>query len=97
MHLLKKVVRGNNATFMNIVLSKAFMHRSKLKNKYHKFPTETNKKSYKKYTNFCVGLLKKEQKKYYSNLDLKVIKDNKKFWQSVKPLFSGKSKTENYC
>ena len=88
----KNVVRGNNAPFMNRTLSKAFMHRSKLKNRYHKFQTEVNKNSYKKYRNFCVSLLKKEKRKYYNNLDLKVIKDSKKIWQSVKPLFSGKSK-----
>ena len=28
-----KIVRGNNEPFMNKVLSKAFMHRSKLKNR----------------------------------------------------------------
>ena len=36
----KKLVRGNNAPFMNKYLSKAIMHRSKLKNKYNKNPTE---------------------------------------------------------
>ncbi|MCH2405854.1 MAG: reverse transcriptase family protein [Nitrosopumilus sp.] len=85
----KKVVRGNNAPFMNRTLSKAFMHRSKLKNRYHNVPTEVNKNPYKKH--FCVSLLKKEKKKYYNNLDLKVIEDNKK-WKSIKPLFTGKSK-----
>ena len=90
----KKVVRANNAPFMNKTLSQAFMHRSKLKNKYHKFPSEENRSLYKKYRNFCVGLLKKEKKKYYSNLDLKTIADNRKFWQSVKPLFTGKSKSK---
>ena len=39
----KKVVRGNNAPFMNRTLSKAFMHRANLKNKYLKSPTEHNK------------------------------------------------------
>ena len=87
----KKVVRGNNAPFMNKTLSKAFMHRSKLKNKYHKNPTESNKTAYKKQRNFCVSLLRKEKKKYYNNLDIKIFDDNKKFWQKVKPLFSEKS------
>ena len=32
----KKVVGGNNTPFMNKILSKAFMHRSKLKNRYNK-------------------------------------------------------------
>ena len=54
----KKVVRGNNAPFMNKILSKAFMHRSKLKNRYNKNPNELNKNLYK---NFCVKLLRKEK------------------------------------
>ena len=87
----KKVLRGNNAPFMNKTLSKEFMHRSKLKNQYHKNPTESNKAAYKKQRNFCVGLVQKEKKKYYNNLDLKIFADNKKFWQKVKPLFSEKS------
>ena len=79
---------------MNRTLSKAFMHRSKLKNRYHKFPTEANKNLYKKHRNFCVSLLKKEKKKYYNNLDLKVIENNNTFWKSIKPLFSGKCKSK---
>ena len=89
-----KVARANNAPFMNRTLSKAFMHRSKLKNKCHKSPTEENKSIYKKYRNFCAGLLKKEKKKFYTNLELKDIADNKKFWNNVKPLFTGKSKSK---
>ena len=79
----KKIVRGNNAPFMNKNLSKAFMHRSKLKNKYNKNPTEPNKLLYKKQRNICVNLLKKEKKKYYNNLDMKIFDDNKKFWQRI--------------
>ena len=86
----KRVVRGNNQPFMNKVLSKAFMQRSKLKNLYNKYPTEVNKTNYKQQRNFCVGLLQKEKKKYYNNLDLKILDDNKKFWKSIKPLFSNK-------
>ena len=44
----KKIVRGNNAPFMIKILSKAIMHRSKLKNNYNKNPTEPNKLFYKK-------------------------------------------------
>ena len=88
----KKFVRGNNAPFMNKTLSQAFMHRSKLKNKYNKFPTKQNKISYSKQRNYCVSLLKKEKRKYYNNLNPKIFKDNKTFWQRVKPLFSDKQK-----
>ena len=83
----KKTVRGNNAPFMNKSLSKAFMHRSKLKNKYNKNPTESNNLLYKKQRNLCVNLLKKEKRNYYNHLDLKILDDNKKFWQGKKPYF----------
>ena len=88
----KKFLRGNNAPFMNKTLSKAFMHRSKLKNKYNKNPTENNIIFYNQQRNFCVSLLKKEKRKYYNNLDPKIFKDNKTFWQRVKPIFSDKHK-----
>ena len=87
-----KILRGNNAPFMNKTLSKEFMHRSKLKNKYHKNPTEINKLLYKKQRNFCVNLLRKQKKNYYNNLDIKIFADNRKFWQRIKPLFSEKNK-----
>ena len=86
----KKMVRGNNAPFMNKILSKAFMHRSKLKNNYNKNPTEENKTLYNRQRNFSVNLLRKEKKKYYNNLNMKMFQDNKKFWQTIKPLFSDK-------
>ena len=70
------------------------MHRARLKNRYHKFPTEKNETLYKKHRNFCVSLLKKEKINYYNNLDLKVFEDNKMFWRAVKPLFSEKVKSK---
>ena len=73
----KKFIRGNNATFMNKTLSKAFMHRSKLKNNFNKKPTDVNKQLYKKQRNLCVSLLKKERRKYYYNFDLNIFDDNK--------------------
>ena len=32
--------------------------------------------------------MKKEKKKYFTNLNIKIYTDNKKFWSTVKPLFS---------
>ena len=93
--LKKKAVRGNSAPFMNKTLSKAFMHRSKLRNNFNKNPTDENWGLFKKQRNYCVSLLKKEKKNYYNNLDLKIFEDSKKFWQSVKPLFSDKENIKN--
>ena len=39
----RKLLGGNNAPFMNKTLSKAFMHRAKLKNSFNKAPSEYNK------------------------------------------------------
>ena len=89
----QKTVRGNNAPFMNQTLSHAFMHRSKLKNIFHKNPTDKNKEAYRKQRNHCVSLLRKEKKKYYNNLDLTIFDDNRKFWQRIKTLFSDKQKS----
>ena len=91
--LKSKTIRGNNAPFMNKTLSKAFMHRSRLKNKFNKEPCAINKDLYKKQRNFCVSLLKREKKNYYNNLDNSIFDDNRKFWQRIKPLFSDKGKT----
>ena len=88
----EKKIRGNNAPFMNKTLSKSIMTRSKLKNKYNKFPTQENKRLYNKQRNYCTNLTKKVKKDYYNNLDLKIFKDNKTFWKNIKPLFSDKHK-----
>ena len=91
----KKVVRGNNAPFMNKTLSKAFMNRARLKRISNIYPTEKNVEAFKRYRNFCVSLLRKEKKKFYNNLDISIMSDNKKFWKYIKPLFSGKSKSKS--
>ena len=91
----EKYIRANNAPFMNKILSKAVMTRSRLRNIFLKNPCETNKINYNKHRNFCTRLFKKEKKKFYDNLDIKQITDNKKFWKTVKPLFSEKQTARN--
>ena len=49
----EKIIRRNNAHFMNKTLSKAFMHRTKLKNNYNLFPSEENNLKYKKQILLC--------------------------------------------
>ena len=88
----KKYVRGNNKPFMNKALSKAIMQREKLRNKFLKDPSAANKFSYNKARNWCISLLRKEKKKYFANLNEKDITDNKKFWQTIKPFLSEKTK-----
>ena len=86
----QKYVRANNAPFMNKILSKAVMNRSRLRNMFLRNPTINNKANYNKLRNYCTKLFRKEKKKFYNNLDIKLITDNKTFWKTVKPFFSEK-------
>ena len=100
MELLKKVaalktkfLRTNHSKFVTKDLSKAIMLRTKLRNQFLKKRTLQARTKYKKQRNICVSLVKKAKQNYYENLDLKDINDNKKFWATVKPLFSNKIKS----
>ena len=66
------------------------MKRSKLRNVFLKDKNDASESTYRKQRNLCVILLRKAKKQYFSNLEPKLIIDNKKFWKSVKPLFSDK-------
>ena len=91
----EKYVRANNSPFMNKTLFKAVMTRSRLQNKFIKNPNQNNSDNYKKYRNYCTGLFRKEKRSYYSNIDIKNITDNRKFWKTIKPLFSEKHFSNN--
>ena len=81
-----KFIRANNSPFMSKTLSKAVTTRTRLRNKFLKNPNKTNKTKYTKYRNYCTRLFKKEKKTFYGNLDPKLIIDNRKFWETIKPL-----------
>ena len=91
----EKYVRANNSPFMNKTLHKAVMTRSRLRNKFIKNPNKINAETYKKYRNYCTGLFRRQKKSYYGNLDIKDITDNRKFWKTIKPLFSEKHFSNN--
>ena len=64
----KKIVRGIEVPFMTKELSKAIMNRSKLKNKYTKWPSRENVLPFKKQKNICKNLNKKTIKNYFSKI-----------------------------
>ena len=66
------------------------MQGSRLRYEYLKDKTRAAWIAYKKQRNVCVSILRKSKKSYYENLDTKNIANNKKFWGTVKPLFSNK-------
>ena len=85
-----KYVRANGSPFMNKELRKAVMLRSRLRNIFNKNKTDSAKAAYKKQRNICTSLFRKAKSDYYSYLNTNSITDNKKFWKTVKPLFSEK-------
>lgn len=86
--LKKKTLRANEKPFMTKALRKAIMRRSALQNRYYKDRLPESQNAFKKQRNYTNRLLKKEKKKYFANIDMKNYTDNKKFWHTVKPLFS---------
>ena len=57
-----RLLRVNDAPYMDKVLRKAIMTRSRLKSLYNKTPDAENEMNYKKQRNYCVNLLKKSLK-----------------------------------
>ena len=80
---------------MTKALRKAIMHRSKLKNIFHKTRAKEDWNNYKKQRNFCVNLLRNTKKDYFQKLNIKDLTDNKKFWKTIKPFFSNKGLNSN--
>ena len=85
-----RLVRANQKPYVTNVMRKAIMRRTQLQNKYFKFRTQEHLEAFKRQKNYCNRLYKRERKQYYYNLNLNNITDNKKFWKTMKPLFSNK-------
>ena len=85
-----KTVRGNQAPFMNKVISKSIMNKSRIKNKYLKWPSRENYLAYKRIKNKCNNLLKKSKKIYFLKHAGEGSATGKQFWNTVKPFISSK-------
>ena len=81
--LKQKMVRGNNAPFMTKQLNKAIMDRSRIKNRYLKWPTE-NFLELKKAKRLSKNLTKKGKKQYFKSVSSMDLTTNKKLWDVVK-------------
>ena len=87
----KKCIPSNEAPFMAKNLHKEIMKPSRLRNKYLKSKSLTDRKNYNIQRNFCKKLLRTTKKEYLNNLDTKKITDNKTFWRTVVLTFSNKN------
>ena len=90
-----KKIRYINDPFITKRLRKEIMIRSKLHNKFNKSRTSANLQNYKKQRNKCTRVLRNAKQQYFNNLNSKNTTDTKRFWKTVKPLLSNKSKTAN--
>ena len=61
------------------------MRRTQLRHKYLKLRSNKSKSIYPRQKNYRKALMEME---FYANLNITEI-DNRKFWKTVKPLFSG--------
>ena len=66
------------------------MKRTRMRNKFLRERTETNRRDYNIQRNYCVSLIQKTKRDYYSNLNHEQVTDNKIFWKTVKPFFTDK-------
>ena len=88
--LKSKVIRGNQAPFMNKDLSKAIMEKSRLRNRHLKYPSRENLLAYKKIKNKCNNLLKQSKRKYLKEISREGTTTSKAFWNTVKPFMTNK-------
>ena len=93
--LKKKYVRANEGPFITKELRKEITKRTKLLNIYRRDKSFRSRQAYRRQRNICTSLCKRNKKDYYSNLHPSCVTSNKKFWKSVKPLFSEKSLTRD--
>ena len=79
---------------MNKTILRAKMNRTRLRNRFLKDISDSNRVAYNTQQNYCVCLARKAKKSYYSNLDRKKIV-GKTFWKTIKPYFTGKGINHN--
>ena len=87
--LKQKLIHNNNQPFMTNTLRKAIMKRSKLRSKFNEERNFENWSEYKRQRNLCSNLLKLSKKHHFS-LNVNDVTENKKFWKTIKPLFTEK-------
>ena len=75
--------------------SKARMNRSKLKNRYTKWPSRENFLAFTKQMSICKNLNKKTKKNYFSKIASNGVMRNKQFRDTVKPFLTSKGFLQN--
>ena len=89
--LKQKQVMGDQAPFMTKELSKPVMTRSRIKNKYNKWPSIENFLALKQIKNKCANLTMTAKKQYFAKSAENQPLTNKSFWNSISPFFTNKN------
>ena len=87
----QKFIGSNHYPFMNKMLSKEKMKRTRLTNKFLKNKSDYSEENYFKQQNYCEPLLRKIKKRLLWKFK-SWSTDNRAFWRTVKPFFSLKPK-----
>ena len=72
------------------------MNKSRIKNKYLKWPFRENYLAYKKIKNKCNILVKKSKKRYFQENASETSSSSKSFWNTVKSFISSNGTLSNY-
>ena len=90
-----KVLRFNSNIFMAKSLRKVIMLRCRFENDFSKKRSNENWDNYEKQRNFCVKLLGPTKEKYFSYINVKIIFDNKIFFEKPETIFFNKGQSTN--
>ena len=85
-----KILRGNDAPFINKELKKAIYVGSRMKNRFNKDPCNENRAKFIKQRNKCVKLRREAIKDHFKKATSKGIMSNKEFWDLVEPYLSNR-------
>jgi len=86
-----KFIRGNKKPHLNRALRKAIMRRSHLRNVYLKSHSVNDLRAYREQRNYATNLnrkVKKERKKYFESVASNPVNANHHFWKLCKPFMS---------
>ena len=80
---------------MNKSFSKIILQKSKVRNKYLKWPSRKNFLNYEKVKNICNSLVRKSKKEYFQNVSNANSSHSKSVWNAVKSFVSNKRAISN--
>ena len=90
-----RLIRGNQAPFINKSLSRAIMHRSKLRNKYNRSKSTFDWIAWKNQRNLSVKLRRQAIGEHFKPKCKNGPMITKQFWKMVKPFISNKTNTDH--